>query len=98
MRPALILSILIGFLTGAAGAENRIFIIAPTTPGYSAEDCQGENCSAEMASAFCRSREYRRALTYRKVNREEITGPVPPSVLSCHDGKCDDFIAIECAR
>jgi hypothetical protein len=98
MRPLLVVSVMIGLLSGAASAENRIFIIAPNVPGYSTEDCRGDECNADRASAFCRSREYLRALTYRKVNRDEITGAVPLSALSCRDGKCEDFIAIECAR
>ena len=38
------------------------------------------------------------AASYRKVDREEITGAVPQASGSCRGGTCDEFVAIECSR
>jgi hypothetical protein len=102
MRSVLILYVFIGLLASAATAhaERRIFIIANNADGYGADRClaSGAKCGAAMAAAYCRSREYKRAITYRKVGRQEITGAVPLSNSACSGGRCEKFVAIECAR
>jgi hypothetical protein len=83
----------------AAQAEKRIFIIANNADGYGIDRClaSGAACGAAAASAYCQSREFRQANSYRKVEREEITGAVPTST-ACTRGHCDEFVAIECTR
>ncbi len=84
----------------AAHAEKRIFIIANNADGYGLDRClaNGSACGAAAAAAYCKSREFKQAASYRKVDREEITGAVPTSGSACGRGGCEEFVAIECAR
>ena len=83
----------------AAQAEKRVFIIANNADDYGVDRClaTGASCGAAVASAYCRSREYSGALSFRKVERDEITGAVPANSAACR-GTCQDFVAIECTR
>jgi hypothetical protein len=102
MRSLLVSFVMIALIGAAAAAqaERRIFIIANNADGYGADRClaSGAKCGAAMAAAYCRSREYKRAITYRKVGRQEITGAVPLSNSACSGGRCEEFVAIACAR
>jgi len=84
----------------AAHAEKRIFIIASNTNGYGVDQClaNGESCGQAIATSYCRSREFSKALSYRKVDRDDITGAIPNDRDNCPKGLCDDFVAIECGR
>src|SRR5437016_13751621 len=81
----------------AAQAEKRTFIVANNSDGYGVDRClaTGASCGAAVATAYCQSREYARAESFRKVEREEITGIVPATIGS---GGSDEFVAIECLR
>lgn len=81
-----------------AQAENRIFIIANNSDGYGVDRClaSGASCGAAAAASYCRSREFAKAASYRKVDRDEITGVVNAS--ACKPGICGEFVAIECTR
>lgn len=83
-----------------ARAEKRIFIIANNADGYGIDRClaNGEACGAAIAAAYCKSREFAQAASYRKVERDEITGAVPAGGSACGKGGCEEFVAIECAR
>jgi hypothetical protein len=86
---------------GTAQAERRVFIIANNGDGYGIDRClaSGAACGAAAANSYCRSREFAQALTYRKVDRDDITGAIPTTGPgSCHGGTCDDFVAITCTR
>ncbi len=63
----------------SAQAEKRIFIIANNSDGYGIDRClaSGAPCGAAAAAAYCRSRDFAQAGSYRKVDRDEITGAVP---------------------
>ena len=102
MRSLLVSFVAIALIGGAASvqAEKRIFIIAKNADGFGADRClaMSQKCGAATAAAYCKSREFTRALSYRKVARQEITGGVPMSGPDCGDGKCEEFVAIECAR
>jgi len=76
-------------------AENRIFIIANDPDGYGVDRClaTGASCGTAVATAYCRSREFTQAASFRKVEREEITGAIPVGVT-----KSEEFVAIECSR
>lgn len=84
----------------AAQAEKRIFIVANSTDGYGVDRClaDGSNCGQAAAAAYCKSKEFAGAVSFRKVDRDEITGAVPAGNSACGRGACEEFIAIECAR
>jgi hypothetical protein len=90
-------------LLGAASAfaEKRVFIIANNPDGYGVDRClaSGDNCGTAVANSYCRSREFAQALSFRKVDRDDITGAIPTTGPgSCKGGACEDFVAIECSR
>jgi hypothetical protein len=83
----------------AASAEKRTFIIANSPDGYGVDRClaHGAACGAAAAAAYCQSKQFSGAASYRKVERDEITGAVPSSG-ACGRNGCDEFVAIECKR
>ena len=86
---------------GAAHAEKRVFIVANNRDGYGVDRClaSGAACGAAAANSYCRTHEYGQALSFRKVDRDDITGAIPTSGQgSCRNGHCDEFVAIECSR
>ena len=84
----------------SAQAEKRIFIIGNYADGYGVDRClaSGAACGKAAATALCKAREFAQALSFRRVDKDEITGAVPKVNSSCRGGACDEFIAIECAR
>jgi len=82
-------------LSGTAQVEKQIFIIANNSDGYGVDRClaSGASCGAAVATAYCQARDYVRAASFRKVDREEITGIVPATSAAR-----DEFVAIECLR
>jgi hypothetical protein len=87
------------YLNVSAQAEKRIFIIANNADGYGVDRClaSGAACGAAAAAAYCKSREFKAAASYRKVDRAELTGAVPSGGSACPGG-CNAFVAIECSR
>jgi hypothetical protein len=84
-----------------AQAEKRLFIIANNADGYGVDRClaSGASCGQPVANTYCKSHEFAQALSFRKVDRDDITGAIPASGPgSCKGGTCDDFVAIECSR
>jgi hypothetical protein len=86
-------------LDAPAQAEKRTFIISNSPNAYGVDRClaDGSACGAAAASAYCHARQFAKAASYRRIERDEITGAVPVST-SCGRNGCDDFVAIECAR
>jgi hypothetical protein len=85
----------------AAKAEKRLFIIANNPDGYGVDRClaNGTACGTAVASAYCRSHEFVRALSFHKVDRDDITGAIPTAGgTGCRGSTCDEFVAIECGR
>lgn len=84
----------------AAQAEKRIFIIANNADGYGVDRCLagGERCGSAAATAYCKSREFTQAISFRRVDKDDITGAIPVNSNSCRGGNCDQFVAIECTR
>jgi hypothetical protein len=82
-----------------AQAEKRTFIIPNNADGYGVDRClaSGASCGKPVATAYCQSREFSKAVSFRKVDRDEITGAVPTS-SACHGSNCEEFVAIECSR
>jgi hypothetical protein len=81
----------------SAQAETRIFIIANNADGYGIDRClaTGANCGAAIATAYCRAQDYGQAASFRKIERDEITGAVPAA-----NGPAtrNEYVAIECLR
>jgi hypothetical protein len=84
-------------LSSAAQAEKRTFIIANNSDGYGVDRClaTGASCGAAVATAYCQSRDYAQAESFRKIERGEITGILPATTGSSDR---DEFVAIECLR
>jgi len=104
MRSLLAINALVAALFSAttAEAEKRIFIIANNGGSYGVDRClaSGQACGAAAATAYCRSREFAQAQSFRKVDRDDITGSVPTNGTGgqCRGSACEEFVAIECAR
>jgi hypothetical protein len=84
----------------AAQAEKRIFIVANNADGYGVDRClaSGDRCGKAAATAYCKSREFAQASSYRQVDKDEITGAIPANAGGCKGGACEQFVAIECSR
>jgi hypothetical protein len=81
----------------AAQAEKRIFIIANNSDGYGVDRClaTGARCGAAVATAYCKSRDYMEAASFRKIDRQEIAGAeLATNGISARD----ELVAIECLR
>jgi hypothetical protein len=89
----------VGFAVSAQATERRMFIIANDS-GYGVDSClaSGEKCGAAAARAYCKAHQFAKAASYRKVNRDDITGAIPGDSGRCRGAHCDDFVAIVCAR
>ena len=99
MRTLLAVLIVIG-LASSALAERRMFIVSSNADGYGVDRCleSGAKCGAAIAAAYCKSRQFIQAASYRKVERDEITGSVPTQAGVCDGIKCDEMVAITCTR
>jgi hypothetical protein len=102
MRPFLVslATLLCVGLASAAHAERRMFIIVNDT-SYGVDNClaKGDRCGAAAANAYCQSRQFASATSYRKVDRDDITGAIPSGGSGgCSGAHCDDFLAIVCTR
>ena len=84
----------------AANAEKRVFIIANSSDGYGIDRClaNGERCGVTVATAYCQSQSFAQAKSFRKIERDDITGAVPTVGKNACAGSCDSFVAIECSR
>jgi len=101
MRLLVAIAAVAALMLGAAHAEKRLFIIANEADGYGVDNClaTGAACGRTVANSYCRSHEFAQALSFRKVDRDDITGAIPPDgSSSCNGVRCDRFVAIECAR
>ncbi|HKS63123.1 MAG TPA: hypothetical protein VJT13_15580 [Xanthobacteraceae bacterium] len=87
-------------LAGAAGAENRTFIIPNNPDGYGIDRClaNGERCGAVVATTYCQSQSFAQARSFRRIDRDEITGAASSSRRNACVGNCESFVAIECTR
>lgn len=87
-------------LAGPATAENRTFIVANNPDGYGIDRClaTGERCGITVATAYCQAQSFEVAKSFRKIERDEITGAVPATGQSACTGACENFVAIECSR
>ena len=51
-----------------------------------------------VAAAYCRSRDFNTAASFRKVDRREVSGLDADASTACLGGACEALVAIECAR
>ena len=89
------------FTASAAAADSRVFIIANQADGYGVDQClaRGEKCGAHAARSYCQSRDFAQAVSYRRVDPDEITGAVPkPAGGNCNHAGCNEYVAITCQR
>ena len=86
-------------LSAAQAAERRMFIIPNDADGYGIDRClaKGERCGSAAANSYCQSHAFAQAASYRKVEREDITGAIP-RVDACTRGKCPALVAIVCTK
>ena len=85
----------------AASADTRVFIIPNQSDGYGIDQClaKGEKCGSSAARSYCQSRDFNSAVSYRRIDPDEITGAIPSSVSAdCPRGGCTEFLAITCQR
>ena len=89
----------IGF-AGSAQAERRMFIIANDGDGYGIDRClaTGDKCGAAAANAYCKSHQFASAASYRKVDRDDITGAIPTGGSGSRRNSNCDVVAIVCTR
>ena len=84
----------------AASADSRVFIIANQAEGYGVDQClaTGEKCGAHAARSYCQSRDFAQAISYRRVDPDEITGSVSRLGATCLHSGCNEYVAITCQR
>src|SRR5437764_1499948 len=87
----------IALASSTALAEKRVFIIANNSDGYGVDRClaSGASCGAAVATAYCQARDYERAESFRRIERNELAGSAS---LTTGSGGYDEFVAIECLR
>ena len=85
----------------AALADSRVFIVANQADGYGVDEClaSGDKCGAHAARAYCQQRHFTQAVSYRRIEPDEITGAVPAVVTDrCGHSACHEYVAITCER
>ena len=77
-----------------------MFIIANDADGYGVDFCLVSNapCGTTVANAYCHSHQYAQALSFRKVEPDDISGAITSDAASCTGNRCGEFVAIECSR
>jgi hypothetical protein len=89
----------LGMLTAAtaASAETRTFVVANAPDAYGVDQClaSGARCGELVANAFCQSKEFEQAASFRRIEPSDVTASTPTPAAS--SGK-DFFVAIECRR
>ena len=92
-------AVVLALASAHAAEQRRMFIIPNDADGYGVDRClaKGEHCGTAAANTYCKTHSYAQATSFRKVDREEITGAIP-GVDSCRGLKCPDLVAIVCTR
>jgi hypothetical protein len=88
-------------LASTAQADSRVFIVANHADGYGIDQClaKGESCGVPAARAYCQSRDFANATSFRRVERDEVTGAIPVAdVEKCTGFGCGNYVAITCQR
>ena len=112
MRTVIAAATMVAVLLGAAAmsvlvlgpdvayAEKRLFIVANNPDAYGVDRCltTGEACGKTVAASYCHSHEYQQALSFQKVDRDDITGAIPSEGPDACRGAACNYVAIECSR
>ena len=88
-------------VSSAALADTRVFIVANQADGYGVDQClaMGDKCGAHAARAYCQQRDFTQAVSYRRVDPDEVTSAVPGNVTDrCSHSGCNEYVAITCER
>jgi len=90
-------------LLSAAGAqaEKRMFIVASNPDGYGVDRCLttgGSSCGSAVATSYCHSHDFAEALSFQKVDRDDITGAIPTTGPDACRGTSCNYVAIQCSR
>jgi hypothetical protein len=98
--PSALVACVLLLAASAANADTRVFIVANQPDGYGVDQClaRGDKCGAHAAHTYCQSRDFAQALSYRRVDPDEITGSVPKAGGSCNHSGCGEYVAITCQR
>ena len=95
MRSVIAAGAVAAMLSAAAGAhaEKRIFIIANDADGYGVDRCLaiGADCGKAVANSYCHSHEFAQAVSFRKVDRDDITGAIPADPTSACQARLRQF-------
>ncbi|MFG1465205.1 hypothetical protein V5F77_20175 [Xanthobacter sp. DSM 24535] len=101
-KPALLLAAALMLFSSAASAETRIFLIE-NSDAYGVDMClaNGERCGEQVATAWCRTHNYSRALDFGRV--ADASGIVPIASTQtpravCTGSNCPAVVAITCTR
>lgn len=84
----------------AAMADTRIFII-DNSDGYGVDGClaSGAPCGERVATAWCRTHDYARALDFGRVENEPQAPAASPAPReACSGPLCVSTVAITCSR
>jgi hypothetical protein len=88
-------------LSAPAQAETQIFVVSGSD-GYGIDRClaSGESCGQAAAAALCRARQYAQAVTFGRIDPNEITGGKAASatLARCEGSGCPETVAITCSR
>jgi hypothetical protein len=90
-------------LSSATGAqaERRMFIVASNPDGYGVDRCLttgGSACGNAVAASYCHSHDFAEALSFQKVDRDDITGAIPTTGPDACRGTSCNYVAIQCSR
>ena len=99
--PSAVLTCAFVLSASAASADSKVFIIANQADGYGVDQClaRGDKCGAPAARAYCQSRDFAQATSFRRVDPDEITGSVPKGAGErCGHSGCNEYVAITCQR
>lgn len=99
---ALCLAVLASCVTlSGAFADTRIFLI-DSSDGYGVDGClsAGAPCGERIATAWCRTHDYTRAIDFGRVANDAFT-PISAGALAraeCNGSTCPPMVAITCSR
>jgi hypothetical protein len=85
----------------AAQAEKRMFIVANNSDGYGVDRCLttgGSECGKTVANSYCHSHDFAQAVSFEKVDKDDITGAIPTTGPDACRGATCNYVAIQCSR
>jgi hypothetical protein len=94
---ALASAVALGALSASAKAETKTFIVASAPDAYGVDQClaTGDHCGVYAADAYCETKSFTKARSYRRVEPGDVTASV---ALANPPGPQDSLVAIECTR